>query len=554
VQEFLPYRRRLWPLLVFALLLGCSARTDNRSLGPYRPDQAPSEQAGLARFVLDDFGGLSLDTLETNAVPYKLVATALLMDEARRTGRPAEVNQIPDLLRRYGFLYPDRIANWSGPWPQPRFERPLGMVSGEVRGALRLLRIDAVNLGCATCHAGPTYDSRGYPTREVWLGLPNTSIDLEAYLKDLYRALKAAMEDSDGFREEAERLFPGMDWRERWTLRLLIPKVKRRLAECARGVDAFTPFSNGGPGRTNGVAALKQRLGLLDGSRVQAEFGFTSIPELGFRELRSSLLYDGLYAPRDADHFAPLGQGGGPPRSPQDLAAVVTFFTVPTMGMEPDAAERAIPSVTQVMAWFRAHYAPPPFPGPVDGRRAARGRALYGERCARCHGDYDDSLEHPKLLRFPNRPSPQEEIGSDPQRWKTADSRLVQALAGTAYVRHVSSTPGSGYVAPVLSGLWATAPYLHNGSVPTLWQLMNPELRPTRFQVGGHRLDYDQVGIAGNTDAEGTYRYPEDYRPWSVPEIYDTARPGQSNRGHEAEFRDLSPADKQALLEYLKEF
>jgi len=539
---------------VLPLVLGCSARTDNRSLDAYPLDRASAEQAGLARFVLDDFGGLSMDTLETNAVPYKVVATALLMDEARRTEHPAEVTQVPELLRRYGFLYPERIANWSGPWPQPHFERPLGMVSGEVRGALGFLRVDAVNVGCATCHAGPTYDAQGFPTREVWLGLPNTSIDLEAYLRDLYRALNGAVQDPDRFREEAERFFPEMDRRERWTLRMLIPKVKRRLAEAARGVDAFTPFSNGGPGRTNGVAALKLRLGLLDGARVQAEFGFTSIPELGSREMRSSLLYDGLYAPRGTDHFGSLGQGAGTPRSPQDLAAVVTFFTVPTMGMEPDAAEKAIPSVTEVMAWFRAHYAPPPFPGPVDRRRTARGGALYAERCARCHGDYDGNLDHPKLLRFPNRPSPQEEMATDPQRWKTADPRLVQALAGTAYVRHVDSEPGSGSVAPTLSGLWATAPYLHNGSVPTLWQLMNPELRPTRFQVGGHRLDYDQVGIAGSMDAEGIYRYAADYHPWSVPETYDTTRPGQSNRGHEAEFRDLSPADKQALLEYLKEF
>jgi mono/diheme cytochrome c family protein len=266
------------------------------------------------------------------------------------------------------------------------------------------------------------------------------------------------------------------------------------------------------------------------------------------------LLYDGLYAPRGSGHFVPVGQGAGALRSPQDLAAVVSFFTVPTMGMDPGAAEQAIPAVTQVMSWLRAHYAPPEFPGRVDAHQAGRGRILYGERCARCHGDYDDSPDHPKLLRFPNRPSPQEEMGTDAQRWKTADSRLVQALAGTAYVHHVSSTPGSGYVAPILSGLWATAPYLHNGSVPTLWQLMNPELRPARFQVGGHRLDYVDVGIAGSMDDHNIYRYPAGYRPWSVPEIYDTARPGHSNRGHEAEFTSLSQEDKRALLEYLKEF
>ena len=107
-------------------------------------------------------------------------------------------------------------------------------------------------------------------------------------------------------------------------------------------------------------------------------------------------------------------------------------------------------------------------------------------------------------------------------------------------------------MAPILSGLWATAPYLHNGSVPTLWHLMTPESRPARFQVGGHALDFGLMGIAGAADAEGTYRYPAGSAPWSVPEVYDTRQPGMGNGGHEESFSDLAEAEKRALIEYLK--
>jgi len=107
-------------------------------------------------------------------------------------------------------------------------------------------------------------------------------------------------------------------------------------------------------------------------------------------------------------------------------------------------------------------------------------------------------------------------------------------------------------VAPPLSGIWATAPYLHNGSVPTLWHLMHPDQRPSRFYVGGHALAFARVGIAGDVDDDGTMHYPRDYRPWSTPSLYDTSEPGRSNRGHETMFAGLSEADKRALLEYLK--
>ena len=204
------------------------------------------------------------------------------------------------------------------------------------------------------------------------------------------------------------------------------------------------------------------------------------------------------------------------------------------------------------MRWFAASHRPPRFPGTIDEPLALAGRAVYEARCAWCHGRYSDGVRDVVLVEFPNRLSPAAEIGTDPARWQAIDPPLLAALARTAFARHTAPAAAGGYVAPILSSLWATAPYLHNGSVPTLRQLMHPAERPARFLVGGHKLDLVDVGIAGQLAADGVWRYLKGYQPWSEPEVYDTSLPGLSNRGHEREFEALPEDEKRALLEYLK--
>ncbi len=194
---------------------------------------------------------------------------------------------------------------------------------------------------------------------------------------------------------------------------------------------------------------------------------------------------------------------------------------------------------------------PPPFPGAVDLALTKAGERLFTDRCGSCHGEYS-SIPNVRLQRYPNVVVPVENVGTDPTRWEAAEPALATAIQESAAGNLLAVGPTPGYVPPPLTGLWATAPYLHNGSVPTLWHMMHPELRPDRFQVGGHRLDFEWLGIDGETARDGIYRYPDGYEPWSTPLVFDTALPGQSNRGHEKPFQDLSGAEKRALLEYLK--
>jgi hypothetical protein len=96
-------------------------------------------------------------------------------------------------------------------------------------------------------------------------------------------------------------------------------------------------------------------------------------------------------------------------------------------------------------------------------------------------------------------------------------------------------------MAQALDGAWARAPYLHNGSVPSLSDLLRaPADRPKTFRVGYDVYDPARVGfVADGPEADAAGR------------LFDTAQPGNGNAGH-LYGTDLPDADKRALLEYLK--
>jgi processive rubber oxygenase RoxA-like protein len=103
------------------------------------------------------------------------------------------------------------------------------------------------------------------------------------------------------------------------------------------------------------------------------------------------------------------------------------------------------------------------------------------------------------------------------------------------------------YKARPLNGIWAAAPYLHNGSIPNLYELLSPKDRPDKFWTGSKQFDPVKVG--------------HDYSQLEGGYVYDIGQPGNSNKGHE--FTDgpegkgvigpaLSEEDRWAVIEYLK--
>lgn len=527
---------------VIAVLWGTS-RPVTESLT--RPAVAAGSSAairGAAAFEGAAFGGIGMDALTSNAVPWRLVTAALVLDErARDPAAPLDATTLDRVLRRFGFLVGATVVNRPPEAAPAATGLPIGVTTGDlapIGGSL----IRVSNLGCAACHAGVTYETDGRPRPDrVMLGMPNSSIDLEAYTMAIFRALRRHA-GSERLLPAVQALYPEMSWRERASLRwMVMPLVRKRLAELA-AVDRPLPFPNGSPGSTNGVAALKTALGqrMIGGGAGDA--GVVSIPDLGDRVWRTSLLADGAYAvprrPRQAPTTAATIDGA----HLRALAEITTFFTVPSMGVHPDKAVVSLEDATAIMTFLK-NYRPQRFPGAIDTTRATDGAAVYAQRCAACHGDYGGGPA-PRLARFPNW---QGDVGTDRLRSVAFDRGLADAVAGTAYRTRIAVRTGGGYVAPPLTGIWASAPYLHNGSVPTLAALLAPATRLPRFMVGGHALDQARVGLQLGPNGA----YPSGYRPFSQPAWIDIRAAGRSNGGHTFG-ATLSAKDRAALIEYLK--
>jgi hypothetical protein len=91
-----------------------------------------------------------------------------------------------------------------------------------------------------------------------------------------------------------------------------------------------------------------------------------------------------------------------------------------------------------------------------------------------------------------------------------------------------------------LNGIWATAPYLHNGSVPTLYDLLLPPAqRPPTFSTGSTEFDPKKVGF--DTTGVGPNIF-----------VFDTTKSGNSNQGHDYGASSFTEIERRSLVEYLK--
>lgn len=536
-------------------LTGCKlpnyAETRASRIAAAEKEGLDARSLGAMRFAFDDLGGLNTETLKTNAFPWKVVVTAMALEYASRTGVAPSAEVVPIIFRQYGWIMPSGVDNWPGKHA-PSFDKPVGIVSGEIRRSVPRIRLEVANMGCAACHAGMSYDANGMPTDRIWLGSTNSSRFFDGYTRDILDALRHVRSRQDELLATIPKLFPDVHPDEMKTIRkYVLPQIIERLNAAAAGNDILIQFDHGGAGLTNGIAALKLRLDARPSLVGKHEHGYASIPDLYGRRLRSSVLYDGLYALRNDARFEERREGDFTPADQRRLASIVAFFIVPSMGIKATESEKQAARIADILVWL-LDYRPQPFPGPVDRDKALMGGQLYATQCAACHGSYTNGIDQPRLVSYPNRLVPQDQIKSDPERWRAITDDMVRVIGLTPVAKKVNAANARGYVAPILNGIWASAPYMHNGSVPTLWHLMHPEARPPVFPVGGHKLDFARVGIAVEPDAQGVYRYPPGYQPWSTPVVFDTRSRGRSNGGHENEFNRLSEAEKDALIEFLK--
>ena len=511
-----------------------------------------AEPVGFYRLLFEDFQSLNTDTMQRSAIPWKLLGASLLA--TRHDGAPSEAALLALYARRYGMATPARVDNWPGE-QRYTFDRPMGIVTGQVERGVPHVSVEVSNTGCATCHATTLWDADGAPTPEAaWVGAPNTNVNLERYAKEAFLALEWATEHEDEALAAIRATWPKVSDVEVDSIRqFLLPQLRGVIADVKKKkIGGFTPYHNGGAALTNGAATIQYYLGAIERDRYHPEqIAFAAMPTLGALGLKRSILIDGVYSPPGWEHYGPVDS----PRSESHrhaMAGVVTLVTVGTLGVEPAIALTNRDRMRDVIDYAFDDYQPPPFPGVIDDALADRGATLYAASCAGCHGTYEPTPNGWRITSYPNVLVPQAAVGTDPARWQAVTDRLLSLFEDNPLSEVITPKRGEGYVPPALDGVWASAPYLHNGSVPSIWHMMHPEQRPAAFMVGGHRLDYQTLGIAGEVDAEGTMRYPADHTPWTLPERYDTSSPGRSNVGHTQQFAGLTEDDKRALIEFLK--
>jgi mono/diheme cytochrome c family protein len=193
---------------------------------------------------------------------------------------------------------------------------------------------------------------------------------------------------------------------------------------------------------------------------------------------------------------------------------------------------------------------PPQYPFPVDREKAARGKELFAENCKKCHGTRES---------YPNKIIPLNKIGTDPVLCRAQTLQLADYFNKSWLARELSPDgkpiqvmESTGYQAPPLDGVWATAPYFHNGSAPTVYHVLNSTARPKYFtrSYGGQKEDYDPAFLGLKIkvlDRPADPKLPGSERR----KVYDTTLPGRGNGGHT--YGDtLTEDERLAVIEFLK--
>ncbi len=188
---------------------------------------------------------------------------------------------------------------------------------------------------------------------------------------------------------------------------------------------------------------------------------------------------------------------------------------------------------------------PPKYPYPIDEKLSERGREAFNRVCADCHGTYGAGSSYPeKTVSI-------DEVGTDRVRLDALTPAHRESYGASWFAdfgQAANISQPAGYVAPPLDGVWASAPYFHNGSVPTLWHVLHPSERPVIWTRRGESFDTQRVGPR----IDAFESIPSDVTAgWQRRHYFDTRALGKSAAGHS--FPDeLDEEEKRAVLEYLK--
>jgi hypothetical protein len=195
---------------------------------------------------------------------------------------------------------------------------------------------------------------------------------------------------------------------------------------------------------------------------------------------------------------------------------------------------------SNVLAYIRSLEAPP-YPQEIDRKLSKKGRTLFNDNCSGCHGTYGKDGAYPNLLIPASVVQTDSMLCGEIMR----NQQFIEWFNNSWFVQGdnpAQLVPFNGYIAPPLDGVWVTAPYMHNGSVPTLEGMLNSKIRPTYWSRDFKNPEYDYQSLG--------WKYKEEEKP-ERRKVYNTTLPGYSNHGHY--FGDaLTQSERAAVIEYLK--
>ena len=348
-------------------------------------------------------------------------------------------------------------------------------------------------MNCFTCHGGTIPDGTG--GSRVWPGAPNSRLALQTLTEET---------------------------------RLSKPELQKPLSRMDLG-SVFVPL-----GSTNGTTNAVM-FGVVLMAYRDADLGVhrdRSMPKMVHHDMdappwwhfkRKKMIY--------IDGFAEKGHRG-----------LMQFMLVPQNG--PQKFRQWEADFRDVFEYISS-IDPPKYPFPIDSQLAEQGRVTFNRVCSECHGTYGPGSNYPERI------VPIEELGTDRVRLDSLSPSHRDAYGESWFAdfgRKANVSQPRGYVAPPLDGIWASAPYFHNGSVPTLWHVLHPDERPTVWSRRDDEFDPKRVGPRIESFAD----LPSEVTAgWQRRQYFDTRAFGKSAAGHEYPSA-LSEAEKRAVLEYLK--
>jgi mono/diheme cytochrome c family protein len=413
----------------------------------------------------------------------------------------------PDLVEQYAKegYGPDK-PGWGGygafglAWEQGQ-RLPSGF-------SIKQLGYDRVTINCSLCHTA-SYRVSEHSDRVFVAGGPGHTVNMRGLLRFLFAA-------SHDQRFTAARLLPEMavhfplDWLD-WQINsfILIPGTRLALQLAERELGWMEQKTAWGPGRDDAFNLPKF---VLLREPWDDSIGNTDFPALW------------RLADRDGRLFHTAGEA--------KTVYAVTATSALGVGSTPGSDFR---KRNEWLVSFLRTLPPPKYPAEIDQARSGRGQAIYAARCAACHAE--DGARTGAAI-------PLAEIGTDPEHfrtWSDSDAARMNRLTAALGMDGAELQGARGYVAKQLVGVWLLGPYLHNGSVPTLADLLSPPSnRPAVFYRGYDVLDQARVGFISTGSAAEAVGFR-----------YDTTLRGNGNTGHEYG-TDLNPDDRQDLIEFLK--